>query len=294
MELFAMSIANSMRLPLFLLPYYQTMSMKFFLLAWILALAACNNEPSASTSVQPSNGPAVINYSVVNAYPHDTNSFTEGLLVHEGQLYESTGHTSEFSNSRSLFGALDLKTGKISVKAELDSGKYFGEGIAFLNGKVYQLTLSTKVGFIYDARTFKKLGEFPLPVKEGWGMTTNGRDLIISDGTSNISYVDPKTFQVNKVLSVSDNNGLSNNINELELINGYLYANQWLTNYILRIDTVSGKVIGRIDLSSLKQEANARYPDAIETNGIAYDSANKKIYVTGKFWPNIYEIQFGN
>jgi glutamine cyclotransferase len=96
------------------------------------------------------------------------------------------------------------------------------------------------------------------------------------------------------VLSVSDNNGLCQNINELELINGYLYANQWLTNYILKIDTVSGKVLGRIDLSSLKQEANARYPDAIETNGIAYDSATRKVYVTGKFWPNVYEIKFGN
>jgi glutamine cyclotransferase len=270
------------------------MKKKFFFIVWIAALAACHNEPSADTSAQPNNGPAVINYSVVNAYPHDTNSFTEGLVVHDGQLYESTGHTPEFSNSRSLFGLLDLKTGKITTKAELDSGKYFGEGIVFLNGQVFQLTLSTKVGFIYDARTFKKLGEFPLPVKEGWGMTTNGRDLIMSDGTSNISYVDPKSFQVSKVLSVSDNNGLCQNINELELINGYLYANQWLTNYILKIDTVSGKVLGRIDLSSLKQEANARYPDAIESNGIAYDSATRKVYVTGKFWPNVYEIKFGN
>jgi glutaminyl-peptide cyclotransferase len=272
------------------------MNKKSIFLAWILASTACNNEQSSSISPgsESSNTPALINFSVVNAYPHDTNSFTEGLLVHEGQLYESTGHTSEFSNSRSLFGILDLKTGKIEAKAELDSGKYFGEGIAFLKGKVYQLTLSSKIGFIYDAKTFKKLGEFNLPTKEGWGMTTNGKDLIMSDGSSNISYVDPQTFRLVKVLGVTDNNGPRSNINELELINGYLYANQWLSNYILKIDTSSGKVVGRLDLSSLKQEADAKYPDAIETNGIAYDSASGKVYVTGKFWPNIYEIKFGN
>ena len=260
------------------------------------ACIACHNETSSTSNPasESHNPPAVINYSVINAYPHDTNSFTEGLLVHDGQLYESTGHTSQFSNSRSLFGILNLKTGKIETKVELDSAKYFGEGIAFLNGKVFQLTLDNKIGFIYDAKTFKKLGQFDLPTAEGWGMTTNGKDLIMSDGSSNISYIDPQTFRLVKVLGVSDNNGPIGNLNELELINGYLYANQWLTNYILKIDTTSGKIVGRMDLSSLRQEVVVKYPDAIETNGIAYDSVNKKVYVTGKFWPNLYEIKFPN
>jgi len=272
------------------------MNRKVAFIAWILCCSACHNDSSQSNSsgTEINNTPVAINYSVVNAYPHDTNSFTEGLLVHDGQLYESTGHTAEFANSRSLFGRLDLKTGKIDIKAELDSSKYFGEGIAFLDGKVYQLTLTNKIGFIYDSKTFKKTGQFDLPTKQGWGMTTNGKDLIISDGSSNITYVDPRTFGVDKVLAVTDNNGPSGDINELELINGYLYANKWLTNYILKIDTSSGKVVGRIDLSTLKQEVDVKYPDAIETNGIAYDSLTKKVYVTGKFWPTVYEIKFGN
>jgi glutamine cyclotransferase len=269
---------------------------KIIFIGLTLGFFACNNnQPNSGISdAETSSAPSLINYSVINAFPHDTNSFTEGLLVHDGQLYESTGHTPEFNHSRSLFGILDLKTGKIEVKAELDSSKYFGEGIVFLNDKIYQLTLSTKIGFIYDAKTFKKIGQFNIPTQAGWGMTTNGKDLIMSDGTSNISYVDPKTFTVTKVLSVSDNDGLRNNINELELIKGYIYANQWLTNYILKIDTSSGKVVGRLDLSSLKQEADAKYPDAIETNGIAYDPVNRKVYVTGKFWPSVYEIKFGD
>src|SRR4029077_13712695 len=131
---------------------------------WIVIIAlafSCNNNEATTTSLPAdnSNAPATLNYSVVNAYPHDTTSYTEGFLVHDGKLYESTGHTEDVPSSRSLFGVVDLKTGKIDVKAELDKTKYFGEGIVFLNGKVYQLTYKTKIGFMYDAKTFKKTGE---------------------------------------------------------------------------------------------------------------------------------------
>ncbi|HEY4060709.1 MAG TPA: glutaminyl-peptide cyclotransferase [Puia sp.] len=259
---------------------------------------SCNNPSAGGSSTvagdKPAdNTPPIINYTVIRALPHDTASFTEGLLVHDGVLYESTGTEPDMPESRrSLFGVVDPKTGKISPRAELDRTKYFGEGISFLHDKVYQLTWKTKIGFIYDAKTFKKLGEFPMPVKEGWGMTTDGTNLIMSDGSSNISYVDPTTFRLVKVVGVTDNNGPVSNINELELINGYLYANQWESNYILKIDPASGKVVGKLNLDSLANAAKNKFGGVDVLNGIAYDSATGKVFVTGKLWPDIYEIKF--
>ena len=260
-------------------------------------LAACNQSDSKNgadtTTTAADNTPPLISYPVMKELPHDTSAYTEGLLFHDGQLYESTGTDNNMPDDRrSQFGTVDTATGKIHTKVEIDRKKYFGEGIVFLNGKVYQLTYTTKVGFIYDAKTFQKLGEFTFPSKEGWGMTTNGAQLIMSDGTSNISYLDPNTFRLVKVLGVTDNNGPVSNINELELIKGYLYANQWQTNYILKIDTSSGKVVGKLDLGSIAGEESNKYPGSEVLNGIAYDSASEKIYITGKLWPNIFEIKF--
>jgi len=266
--------------------------------ALICLLTACNNNDRQDNTNEeitktPDNTPPAINYSVIKATPHDTSAYTEGLLFHDGQLYEATGTEPEMPESRkSMFGTVDLSTGKITPKVTLDRNKYFGEGIVFLDGKVYQLTYTTKVGFIYDAQTFKKLGEFTFPSKEGWGMTTDGASLIMSDGSSNINYLDPKTFRLIKVLGVTDNNGPVSNINELELIKGYLYANQWQTNYILKIDTASGKVVGKMNLDGLENDARNKYPGAEVLNGIAYDSTNGKVYITGKLWPSIYEIKF--
>ena len=272
---------------------------KFTTLLFSLSvLVACNTptqqtRPAAKDEPQ-ANAPAILQLNVVNAYPHDTSAYTEGFLVHEGQLYESTGTLPDAPPARrSLFGAVDLRTGAISVKAELDRNKYFGEGISFLKGSVYQLTWKTKVGFIYDAKTFKKTGQFSFDT-EGWGMTTDGMNLIMSDGSSNIRYYDPAGFKLLKILGVTDNNGPVGNINELEYINGYIYANIYETNDIIQIDPSSGKVVGRADCSKLKNEADAMYSGSEEMNGIAYDSAAKKIYVTGKLWPRIYEVRFGN
>jgi glutamine cyclotransferase len=281
-------------------------------------LVACNNpsKPDAQTGDNADNTPPAIPYSVIKAYPHDTSSYTEGFLFHGGQLYESIGtEASDMPDDRrSLFGTVDLSTGQISPKAELDRQKYFGEGIVFLNGKVYQLTYTTKIGFIYDAKTFKKIGEFTFPNKEGWGMTTDGKYIIMSDGSSDISYFDPdsakkvsvaihyddgdstvktlNTFRLVKILNVTDNNGPAANVNELEMIHGYLYANQWETNYILKIDTATGKIVGRINLDSIVSDAKSKYSGSEWMNGIAYDSATNKVYITGKLWPNIYEIKF--
>jgi len=262
----------------------------------ILSLfASCtnSNKPDATGEKPVDNSPPAINYSVVRTLPHDTTSFTEGFLFHNGELYESTGTEPNMPESRrSMFGVVDPKTGKIDKKAELDRSKYFGEGITFLKDKVYQLTWQTRVGFIYDAKSFKPLGQFPIPAKEGWGMTTDGTNLIISDGTSNISYVDPATFRLVKVVGVTDNNGPVSNINELEMINGFIYANQWQTNYILKIDTASGKVVGRLDLDGLSSAEQNKYAASDTMNGIAYDSTTGKVYITGKLWPDIYEIKF--
>ena len=261
-----------------------------------ILLSACHNneEQKKTTPYAPGgNAPVSIAYTVTARFAHDTTSFTEGLLVHKGQLFESTGHTDTYASSRSLLGILDTSNGKIKVKAEIDKEKYFGEGIVFLKDKLYELTEDTQIGFIYDTATYKKTGEFHYDT-QGWALTTNGAHLIMSDGSSNIIYRDPIHFKPVKTLNVTDNNGPVSNINELELINGFIYANQWLTDYIIKIDTTTGNVVGRINLGALKDEAKAAYGGAIETNGIAFDAAADKVYVTGKLWPFLYEIKFAH
>ncbi len=264
----------------------------------ILSLASCkdsNNSSETSGSIDEpatSNAPAEISYTVLNETPHDINSYTEGLMVYDGKLYESSGSPEENPNTRSIFGIVDPTTGKISVKAELDKKIYFGEGITSLNGKIYQLTWTNKTGFIYDAKTFKKLGQFSFPSKEGWGMTTDGVDLIMSDGTSSLTWLDPNTFNTVRQVTVTDNNGAVGNINELEYIKGSIYANVYETDYIFRIDPATGKVTGKADFSKLNKEVKTKYPGAEFMNGIAYDSAKNKVYITGKLWPSIYEVRF--
>jgi glutamine cyclotransferase len=283
---------------LIFVPYLENMMNKLVLALSITLLSACGSQSDQTNTTLNESGsdltPPDLRYEVVNVYPHDTTSYTEGLLVHDGQLFESTGATDLVPSTRSLFGIVDLKTGKIQVKAELDKKTYFGEGITFLNGKVYQLTWKNKVGFIYDAKTFKKLGEFTIPMEEGWGMTTDGKSLIMDDGSSNITFLDPNGFKITRILGVTDNNGPVHNLNELEYINGFIYANIYQTDYICKIDPSSGRVVGRMDCSNLKKEAALKYSGSEYMNGIAYDSAAKKIYVTGKQWPNIYEIRFTN
>jgi glutaminyl-peptide cyclotransferase len=262
--------------------------------AVIVFLSACNNGTKSKESTEPytpADQPLPIEFKILNVFPHDTAAYTEGFLFHHGQLFESTGHTSSFPSSRSLFGAVDLKNGNIDARVEIDKNKYFGEGIVFLKGRIYQLTDTTRIGFIYDEKTYKKLGNFYYD-GEGWGLTTNGSYILMSNGSSTIFYRDPSSFKVVKSLGVSDNNGPVQNLNELELIHGFLYANQWLTDYILKIDTTNGKVVGRLDLSRLKAEVKMKNPFSEETNGIAYDPDRDRIYVTGKRWPTIYEIRF--
>ncbi len=263
----------------------------FLLIILILSVCyGCKDNEASSKSINKDI--PTIDYTYVNSYPHDVTSFTEGFLIHDGSLFESTGATKEFPQTRSLFGIVDLKTGKIDAKAEIDKVKYFGEGIAFLNGKVFQLTYKSKVGFIYDAITFKKINEFTFPSVEGWGLTTDGKSLIMSDGTNILTYLDPVTFKVIKTISVSARGYARNNLNlnELEYIKGFIYANLWTTSMIVKVNPTDGKVVGKLDLNSLANDAKKVFSSSLEMNGIAYDSIADRVFVTGKFWPKIYEI----
>lgn len=258
----------------------------------IVISTACSNSPTVNRTEKNNNSIQIINFKVIKTYPHDTGSFTEGFLFHDNQLFESTGSPEEFPETRSIFGTVDLITGRIDIKAELDRNTYFGEGIVILKDKLFQLTYKNQTGFIYDLKTFKKTGSFNYPNKEGWGLTTDGRNIIMSDGTNIITYLDPDSLKVTRTLDITFNGSSALYMNELEFINGYLYANVLTTNNIAKIDPVSGKIVGIIDLSSLYNEARKSYPMSEATNGIAYDPLQDRIFVTGKFWPVIYQIKF--
>ena len=267
-----------------------------FVIGFTFLISCETNKSKEKVVEQPavSESPVIpeIQFTVVNQYPHDVNSFTEGFLFHDNKLFESTGAPDNLPQTKSLFGIVDLKTGKIDVKAELDKSIYFGEGIVFLNQKVFQLTYKNQTGFIYDGKTFKNIGKFNYLNREGWGLTTDGKSLIMSDGTSYLTYLDPISFNVTKTLDVAENGYVVEHLNELEFIKGFIYANIWTTNIIVKIDPNTGDVVGKIDLSTLLYESKTRNPNSLETNGIAYDSISDKILVTGKLWPTIYEIKF--
>lgn len=234
----------------------------------------------------------VISYSLVNTYLHDSTCYTQGFLFYKGQLLESTGAPENIKYTRSLIGIVDLNNGKMNIKAEIDRNKYFGEGIAVVNGNIYQLTYTNQVGFIYDATTYQNKGQFGYINAEGWGLTTDGKQLIMSDGTNALSFIDPQTMRVTKTVLVSDNGYAVDLLNELEYINGYIYANIYTTSLIVKIDSQTGNVVGKLDINDLFLKSRQRYFSSAETNGIAYNPETDKIYVTGKLWPCIYEIAF--
>lgn len=268
------------------------------LLLAAMLIAACNDAPEKSTATAPPEAtdvvvPAVISYNIVNQYPHDTKAFTEGLEFKDGFLYESIGQY-EKSDIRKV----DLTTGKVLQSTKMDD-KYFGEGLTILNGKIYQLTYREGKGFVYDFATLKQESSFPFHTQEGWGMTNNGTHLIFCDGGSTLYFTDPATSKVVKQLAVTDERGPVNEINELELIKGYIYANQWRADIILKIDTLTGKVVGRADLSAIRQQAgippfSGREDGPDVLNGIAYDAATNRIFITGKNWPKLFEVRLDN
>ena len=226
---------------------------------------------------------SVSGFRVVAEYPHDASAFTQGLVFTDGRLYEGTGKKGESSLRR-----IELKTGRIEQIVPLDSA-LFGEGITILDGKVFQLTWQNRLGLIYDQKTFDSLGTFRY-TGEGWGLTHDGKRLILSDGTSTIRFLDTKSFEVVKRIKVRASNGPVDQLNELEFRKGEILANVWHTNRIARISPESGDVLGWIDLTNLYPERQRQNREDV-LNGIAYDEANDRLFVTGKNWPKIYEIE---
>jgi glutamine cyclotransferase len=233
--------------------------------------------------------PIVYNYKIINSYPHDKKAYTQGLEYYNGFLYETTGHRGE-----STLRKVDVKTGRVLQKIDLDK-KYFGEGMTIVNDKVIWLTWENKKGFIYDLNTFKLEKEFSYnKSKEGWGLTQNEDDLIKSDGTNKIWFLDKETQKEKRSIQVYTNNRAVDKLNELELINGMLYANKWQQNTIIIINPNTGIVEGLADLRGLKKEMEKTQklvPQDEVLNGIAYDTKNDRLFVTGKNWEKLFEIK---
>ncbi|HEV7613017.1 MAG TPA: glutaminyl-peptide cyclotransferase [Steroidobacteraceae bacterium] len=223
-------------------------------------------------------------YEVVHAYPHDASAFTEGLFYLNGYLYESTG-LEEHSSIRKV----RLETGEVVQKLDIPA-QYFGEGIVDWHGHLISLTWKTHVGFVFDLHTFKLQREFHYE-GEGWALTRNDRHLIMSDGTSQLRYLDPKTLrQTGKIEVTVDGKALSN-VNELEWVKGQIYANVWQTNWIVRIDPSDGRVVGAINMNGLLKPADIVKGQTDVLNGIAYDAKNDRLFVTGKNWPKVFEVR---
>lgn len=218
---------------------------------------------------------------IVQQYPHDPNAFTQGLVFADGKLYEGTGQ-----RGQSALRLLDLETGELLQSNNMER-RYFGEGITILGDKIYQLTWVSNVGFVYDKDSFTQLSSFYVP-GEGWGITHNNEYLIVSDGSSYLRFFDTESLSEVKRIQVTDELGAVGNINELEYINGEIWGNIWYQDYIVRIDPNTGEVNSRVDLTGLYTARRNR--DAV-LNGIAWDADNARLFVTGKLWPNLYEIK---
>jgi len=227
---------------------------------------------------------------IIATHPHDTSSFTEGYLIYNGKLYESSGDPDYVGKSRLL--KIDLNTWTAEKQIGLDK-KYFGEGIAILHDTIYQMTYKEHTLFMYDMN-FKKLKEqsFDTDTHEGWGMTTDGTNLIVSDGSSSLQYFAPSTFTFLRKIMVNEQGMPVGNVNELEYIDGYIYANQWNEPYILKIDPSTGAVVAKSDINSIWEQERRNKPNVDVPNGIAYDPNTKKIYITGKYWSQDYEVKF--
>jgi glutamine cyclotransferase len=215
-------------------------------------------------------------------YPHDQAAFTQGLVFTQGRLLEGTGKKGESS-----LRLVDLKTGKVQKQADLNA-HYFGEGITVIGPRIYQLTWQNRIGLVYDIETFDLETTFQY-TGEGWGLTNDGKRLIMSDGTATLRFLDPGTFEVVKRITVRNSEGKVSKLNELEYVNGEIWANIWYEDRIARVSPESGEVLGWIDLSGLYPRSKRGSNEDV-LNGIAYDPESKRLLVTGKNWPKLYEI----
>ncbi|MCS6874806.1 MAG: glutaminyl-peptide cyclotransferase [Pyrinomonadaceae bacterium] len=252
-------------------------------------LGACEKGGESKNPIRNTEKPRSYAYEIIRVYPHDPKAFTQGLVYHKGFLYEGTGgrKTDDFHSS---LRKVELETGKILQKVELQ-GDYFGEGITILNDKIYQLTWQENTAFVYDLQSFNLLKKFTYP-GEGWGLTTDGINLFMSDGTHIIRVLNPENFETIRTIVVLDESRKPiMRLNELEYIKGEIWANVWQTSQIIRIDPSNGKLLGRIDLSKLTNEIAREDKAADVLNGIAYDPEGDRIFITGKKWRKLFEIR---
>ncbi len=270
--------------------------MNRFLLAALLFAGGCTARQPIAAAPTPATSQGIdspitvkqsdvkpLDWSIVRAFPHDPAAFTEGLLWHDGALYESTG-----MEGQSKLRRVDLQSGQPIKNVDLPK-QFFGEGLALAGDRLYQLTWQTKVGFVYDAVTFKPLAKFNYR-NEGWGLTFDGKNLIQSDGTDVLTWRDPKDFASVKTVKVTRDGAPLRDLNELEWIQGYIWANVWQTEEIVVINPADGKVVGELNLNGLLSQTERTGREDV-LNGIAYDAANKRLFVTGKYWSKLFWIR---
>jgi glutamine cyclotransferase len=240
--------------------------------------------PNANANASSGNAAVpVYGYEVVNTFAHDPDAFTQGLIIHDGALVESTG-----LERHSTLRRVELQTGKVLQKVDVPRD-FFAEGMTLFNGKIYQLTWKGEKGFIYDPQTFEKTGEFTY-TGEGWGLTHDANSLILSDGSNKLRFIDPNTYQVKRSIDVTDRGRPIEELNELEYVKDEIYANVWHDNRVARIDPQTGRVKGWIDFTGLLKPGETTSGEAV-LNGIAYDESSDRLFVTGKLWPKLFEVR---
>lgn len=271
--------------PLSMARLWVKLMLRGLLFTALVATVSCAPSPVGKDGQNKTTLQSVPTYTftIINAYTHDRDAFAQGLAFENDTLYEGTGLYGKSSLRR-----VDLKTGKV-LQIHILPDEYFGEGITVFGDIIIQLTWRSKKGFVYDKNSFEILRDFTYET-EGWGITHDGKRLIMSDGTSTLYFLDADTFKTTGHIQVYDNGKSVSNLNELEFIDGQIYANVWRTEYIAMIDPRSGRVTGWIDLSGiLPPQADGKPVDVL--NGIAYDIANNRLFVTGKLWPRLFEIK---
>ena len=264
----------------------------YFAIAVLFFLSSCNTNndtPATTKTTKTEPGlpePKIINLNIIGIYPHDTSAYTQGLEIHNGKFYEGTG---DYINSS--LRITDIKSGKVEHKHMMGTADVFGEGITIYKNKIYQLTWKNHLVNVYDLQNIDKpIKTFNWPY-EGWGITHNDSELVISDGSSNLYFVNPDDFKVKSARQVTDNLGPMDAINELEYIDGFVFANIYGSDIIIKIDPNNGHIVGKINLPGIIQQYDKNYtPGEGEVlNGIAWDSNAKKLYITGKRWPKMFE-----
>jgi glutaminyl-peptide cyclotransferase len=263
---------------------YYSMAVLIFLSMFFMKGCTESKPPSIPpTPTGDASKPATFTYELVNSYPHDSKAFTQGLLFYNGYFYESTGEEGQSSVRQ-----VELTTGKV-LKITPLAADLFGEGLTILNGKIYQITWEDNKAFVYDLNTLQKVNEQPFQY-EGWGLTNDGKNLIATDGSNVIRFLNPENYQTVTTIEVKNKNTKVNDLNELEYIKGEIWANIWHKDLIVRVDPKDGRILAWVDLTGLRPQETLRDGESV-LNGIAYDEQNDRLFVTGKRWPKIFEIK---